>query len=201
METENVHGMIPVELELSQLRIALQDRGRRGGFNLGGVFHFRQLNSLGEVVDEWDAPNVVTNEGLDYLLDVALSGGTAITTWYMGLKDNTGDPVDGTETYATPVFSELTTQYSETVRETWIEGGVSSQSIDNSTTPAEFSIVTTVIVYGALLVGGGTAPSTKGDTAGGGKLFCVANFASSKSLGNGDTLQVTYTISAADDGA
>jgi len=51
---------------------------------------------------------------------------------------------------------------------------------------------------GAFLVGGGTAASTKGDTVGGGTLFAVANFASAKVLSSGDTLEVTYTFTAAD---
>jgi len=34
-----------------------------------------------------------------------------------------------------------------------------------------------------------------------GKLFCAADFSTSRSVDNGDTLNVTYTLSAADDGA
>lgn len=170
-----------------------------GGFKIGGVFHFTQRNGAGEIVDEWDAHNIVTDEGLDHLLDVTLSGGTQITSWYVILKDNTGDPVDGSETYATPLFSEIT-DYDEANRVAWSDGGVSSQSVDNSGTPASFSINTTVTVYGAGLVGGGTAITTKGDTSGGGTLFCCANFASSKALNSGDTLEVTYTLTAADAG-
>lgn len=180
----------------SASRAVMRERLRRRMAT--GVFHFVQRRD-GVVIDEWDAENVVTDEGLDYLLDVGLSGGTAITAWYVILKDNTGDPVDGTETYATPVFTEITA-YSEGTRPAWTEAGVSSQSITNSASPASFSINGTTTVYGAGLVGGGSAPTTKGNTAGGGKLYCVANFTTEKSLNNGDTLEVTYTATLADDG-
>lgn len=171
--------------------------GRKRFF--GGVFHFVQKNSAGIIVGEWDAANVVTNQGLSYIIRAAITGETsAITTWYVGLNDS-GTP-DGTETYSTPVITELT-GYSGGARPTWVDDGESSQSVDNSTTPASFSITTTDDYYGARLCGGGTAPSTPGDTGGGGTLLCLAQFAAAKPLGSGDTLEVTYTLSAADDGS
>jgi hypothetical protein len=58
----------------------------------------------------------------------------------------------------------------------------------------------TETIYGAALVGGGSGATTKGDTAGGGKLWCAAQFASSKNVDSGDTLEITYTLTSADDG-
>jgi hypothetical protein len=175
-------------------------RGRgRGPLRVAGVFHLQHIRD-GEIIDEFDAPNVVTDEGVNYGLDVSLSAGTQITSWYLALKDNTGDPVDGSETYATPVFSEITA-YSEANRPAWTDGGVSAKSVDNSGSPADFSITSSVTVYGVSLVGGGSTPSTKGDTAGGGKMWSVGNFTGgSKDLTNGDTLRVTYTLTGDDDG-
>ena len=45
-----------------------------------------------------------------------------------------------------------------------------------------------------------SAASTKGDTAGGGTLLCAVKFSTSRALLSGDTLDITYTLSAADDG-
>ena len=36
--------------------------------------------------------NLVTNAGLNHLLDVALSGASQITSWYVGLTDGTPTP-------------------------------------------------------------------------------------------------------------
>ena len=188
-------GSLPLGdlVDIEMLKARLEGRGP---LRLAGTFHFKQIRD-GQVIDEWDADNVVTDEGLDHALDVVLSGGTQITTWYVILKDNTSDPVSGAETYATPQFVEITA-YSEGTRVAFVDGGVSSQSVDNSGSVASFSINGTTTVYGAALVGGGSAPSTKGNTAGGGKLFCVVNFSASKSLTSGDTLEVTYTVTSAD---
>jgi len=182
-------------------QMAKDNRGK-GPFRLRGAFQF-DLYRHGYHIDRWYQPNIVTQEGLEYALGVALISTTQITAWYILLKDNTNDPVDGTETYATPLFVEIA-DYDETIREAWTGGAISgttTKSVSNSGTPAEFTISTTVTIYGAGLVGGGTAPSTKSDTSGGGTLLCVSNFASSKPLVDNDTLQVTYTNTTQDDGA
>jgi hypothetical protein len=167
--------------------------GVPAGFTLGGVFAFTQRDADGNIVDQWDAHNVVTDQGLDHALGVILAGSTAYSTWYVLLKDATGDPLDGTETYQTTVFTEITA-YDEAARPTWANTTVSGQSIDNSSTVASFAISTA----GATVAGAGLASSsTKSGTTAGEILFCAANFASAKTLVSGDTLEVTYTITAA----
>lgn len=176
----------------------LQQQDLASRILLGGKFHFQQIRN-GRVIDEWDAKNIIPNEGLTYILRSAISNETsAITAWYMGLKNNTA--ATSGSTYAAKVFTEET-GYTETARPSWDEGGESSQSIDNSSSPADFSINTTVTIYGAFLCGGGTAPSTKGGSGGGSTLLCAADFSGGKSLNSGDTLRVTYTFGAQDDGA
>jgi hypothetical protein len=55
-------------------------------------------------------------------------------------------------------------------------------------------------MYGASLVGGGTGATTKGDAAGGGTLLCYAKFTASRAVYDNDIINLTYVISAADDG-
>lgn len=144
--------------------------------------------------------NIVTNQGLNYILTAALDGGTQITAWYVVLSTTNTTPL-ATHTYASPGFTEATTQVSETVRQAWTGGTVSSQSVDNSASPATYTAGTTVTMYGAALVGGGTAATTKGNTAGGGTLYAFSLFGSSKAMSSTDTIDVTYTFTQADDGA
>jgi len=161
------------------------------GFRIGGVFHFSQIRD-GEVLDEWDAPNLITNQGLNHALGVVLAAGTQATSWYVMLKDNTGDPLDGAETYGTQVFTEITA-YDEATRPAWNPATVSGQSVANSATVASFTINASTTVYGAALADSNVI---SGATAGH-YLFCAANFASAKALVSGDTLEVTYTLTAA----
>ncbi len=39
--------------------------------------------------------NLVTNAGEDYMLDIGLSGGTQITSWFLGLTDGTPTAAEG----------------------------------------------------------------------------------------------------------
>jgi hypothetical protein len=142
--------------------------------------------------------NIVTNEGLDAILDIMFHGSTQITTWYCALVETDTSPAAGM-TYATPTYTE-STAYDEATRPAYNEAASSSQSITNSANKATFTISGTKTMYGAAIVGGGSAPTTKGDAAGGGKLFCYSKFTSERSVVDDDVINLTYTLSAADDG-
>jgi hypothetical protein len=96
------------------------------------------------------------------------------------------------------VFTEATV-YSETTRPAWVDGGVTAKSVDNSATKASFTMGTSDTIYGAALVGGGTAATTKGDVAGGGVVYNVSDFSGgSRSVASDDVLKVTVTLQATD---
>jgi hypothetical protein len=140
--------------------------------------------------------NVCTAEGLNALLDIMFHGSTQITTWYVLIFETDTTPADGT-TYATPVFTE-STAYDELTRPAYNAAAASGKSITNSANKAEFTINATKTIYGGALVGGGTDGNTKGDTAGGGTLYCASKFGASKSCVDDDVLLVTVTLTAAD---
>jgi hypothetical protein len=87
-------------------------------------------------------------------------------------------------------WSEIT-DYSESTRPTFSHAAAASQAITNSASKAQFSINATTSVYGIFCV----TNNTKGGTTG--TLISATNFASAKSADNGDTLEVTYTVTAA----
>lgn len=152
----------------------------------------------GKLIWSEKAHNIITNEGLDAILDIMLHGSTQITTWYCTLVESDTAPAAGM-TYATPTYTE-STSYDEATRPEYEEAAASSQSTTNSANKATFTISATKTMYGASLVGGGSAPTTKGNTAGGGTLFCYAKFSSSRGVVDDDIINLTYTVDAADDG-
>nr|MBC8360947.1 hypothetical protein [Candidatus Desulfatibia profunda] len=154
--------------------------------------HFR----AGKLIDQWEYDNVCTAEGLNAMLDIMFHAATQITTWYVEIFETDTTPADGT-TYAVPVYTP-STAYDEATRPEYVEAAASTKSITNSANKAVFTISATKIIYGAALVGGGTAPTTKGDVAGGGTLFSGSKFAASKSVVDNDVLNVTITITLAD---
>jgi len=166
---------------------------------IGG--HFDVVCKGPDGQEKWreNTHNLFTNEGLDNLLNVYFHGATQLTTWYVALFENDHTVAAG-NTYATPGFTECTA-YDEATRQEYEEAAASSQSITNSANKATFTMSATKTIYGAALVGGGTAATTKGNTAGGGVLACAAQFSSSRGVEDDDTLEVTYTVSAADDGS
>jgi hypothetical protein len=153
----------------------------------------------GELLWAEDVSNIVTDEGLDAILDIMFHASTQITTWYCVMFEDDFTP-DGDETYAVPGYTE-TEAYDELTRPEYNEAAASSQSITNSANKGVFTINATKTLYGAALVGGGSDADTKGDAAGGGTLFCAARFGSSRNVVDDDVVNLTYTLSAADDGA
>lgn len=137
--------------------------------------------------------NIITNAGLDHILDIVLSGGTQITTWYIGLTDGTPTVAAGDTMSSHAGWAEVTA-YDEAVRQTWSDGGVSSQSVDNSASQATYTIDTN-----STTIGGGflSSNSTKSGTTG--VLLSAGAFsAGDKSLDDNDTVDVTLTVTAAD---
>ena len=140
-----------------------------------------------------DFHNIVTNEGLNELLNQTLAAQTQITSWYVGLK-NTGSEAATDVMNSHSGWTENTT-YSESTRQAWTaNGAASSQSVTNSSSKATFSINGSTTIYGAFL----TSNSTKGGTTG--KLYAVGDFATSRAVISGDSLLVTATFTTADDG-
>lgn len=162
---------------------------------VGGVFTVEHYRG-GKLIHEQQSENLFVNQGLDYLLDVAFSGRTPITNWYIGLFKGNATPA-ATDT-AQNVHTRLTelTEYAAGQRQAWVEAGVASQTITNSASKAVFNINATVTGYGAFLA---SAQAT-GNDAGAAVLAAASRFASSRDLQNGDQLQITYQLSAADAG-
>ena len=165
---------------------------------VGGVFIIECYDRFGNFKWIEKTHNIVTNQGLDFLLNVLLHRSTQIDPWYCVLVE-TNTTATSAMTYAAPVYTE-TTAYSEVTRPEYAEAAASSQSITNSASKAAFTMNATKTLYGASLVGGGTDPTVKGNILGGGTLLCYAKFGASRVAESADIVYLTYTFSAADNG-
>lgn len=177
-------------------------KGLREGAKFGARFDLEVFNNKEEMklIGKTFGYNIVTDEGLDAILDIMFHASTQITTWYCVISETNTAP-DGDETYAVPDFTEWTA-YDEANRQEFVEAAASSQEITNSANKASMTANASKTLYGAGLVGGGSGASTKGDTAGGGTLFDYALFTGgSQAVQDDNVVNLTVTISAADDGA
>jgi hypothetical protein len=177
----------------------VRKRGSEDNLPLRGHFvieHFRK----GVKIGHYEYDNQITNEGKNKLLNVMFHGVTAIGTWYIGLVSGAGTPTLAPgDTYSqiggSNGWAEFTA-YDESTRQEWPEDAAASQSITNST-PLVFNITGSGSVYGPFVVGGGTAPSTKNDAAGGGTLWSAVHFNSGTiPVSASDQLKVTYTVNS-----
>jgi len=148
-----------------------------------------QLVRDSKVIGEYDFPNGIVNVGLNYLLDASFNGGSAVSTWYIGLINNAGfTALNNADTMASHSGWVETDDYTEGTRPEWTSGAASSRAVTNSAT-VDFSIDATVTIRGIFI----TSNNTKSGTTG--TLWSTGNFLSNVSAANGDTLRVTYTLS------
>jgi hypothetical protein len=187
---------------MNKINLVLPDKSQiREGAKFRGHWGIEVFNNAKEMklISKSECHNILTDEGLNHDLNVVLHGATQITTWYCVIFENDFTP-DGDETYAVPGYTE-TTAYTEATRPEYNEAESTSKSTTNSANKAVFTANAGKTFYGAALVGGGTDGNTKGDAAGGGKLFCAGKFGTAQPVIDGNVVNLTYTVTAADDGA
>lgn len=136
---------------------------------------------------EW-ARNLVTNAGLNDVLNNYFKGSSYTAAWYVGLK-GAGTIAAGDTLASHGGWAEISDYTGD--RKALVLGTVASQSVDNSASKATFAIDDTATVAGAFV-----ATAESGTS---GVLYGVANFTTPRDVENGDTLTVTVTLSAADD--
>ena len=163
---------------------------------IGSLWHWEQWRD-GKIIDSWVERNLCVNQGLNYLLGAGFSAVTAISAWYVAVYKNNHTPASN-NTYATPGFTEAT-NFSEATRPAWTKGSVTSRTLTNSASKASFTFSSAATIYGAALVGGGTAATTKGNKVGGGKLYNISAFSSgAKGMASSDVLKVTVALTVQD---
>lgn len=162
------------------------------GVTVHGHWDVKCFDKDGQLKWNESFENLVTNAGLDHVLDATLAAGSQITTWYVGLAASTPTPAAGDTAGSHAGWTE-NENYDEAVRQTWTAGAVGSQSVDNSGSTADFTMDTDSDTVGGLFL---ISDDTKGGSTG--TLFSIGAFAGDKNVDDGDTLQCTITYTAAD---
>jgi hypothetical protein len=139
-------------------------------------------------VEKWheEVPNLVVNVGLNDILDKYFKGSTYTAAWHVGLK-GAGTIAAGDTLASHAGWTEITAYSGD--RKALTLGSVASQSVNNSASKASFAITGTATVAGAFICVGATGT--------GGILYGAADFSVSRSVINGDTLEVTVTLTMA----
>lgn len=152
---------------------------------------------FGEYEDKYGiTPNLITTEGLNHILSVALRDGSKLSNFYLALYSGNYTP---TAALTAATFAATATEivsgtegYSNATRPQWSPTAPAGGQIDNYTAKAEFNIVTAsqVTIYGAALL----SDAVKGSTSG--VLISAARFASSRTEYNGNVYGLGYRVRA-----
>lgn len=146
---------------------------------------------------EWtETPNLITNEGLAHMLNVAFGTTPKPAGYYLALFSAAAQPqptwtAASFATTASEIVS-MTEGYSAATRPEWKPTNTNTQSIDNMA-PASIAKVTIktasqLTVQGAAIL----TNSGKGSTAG--ALISATKFAASRVFQNDDTFEIGYRL-------
>lgn len=170
-----------------------------GKLFVGGVFAHRHAPAGGEYGPLQLDPNLVVNQGLNYVLNVAFLGQAQITQFHVALFANNYVPAATLTGANFNAQADEFTAYTAAERPVWTIGAVptNSQTVSNTGSEAEFvySAGGPYSVYGAAVLTGATKE-------GGADLCIAATRFSSPRLNQlaGDRLAVGYSLVGQDAG-
>jgi hypothetical protein len=150
----------------------------------------------GKLISKSECHNIITDEGLNRILNVVLHGTTQTSPWYCELFESDTTP-DANTNYDVPVYTPCQA-YDEATRPEYNEANSTAKSTTNSANKAVFTMNASKTIYGASLV----SVSTKGDhTAGANNvLLCAGKFGTAQPVISTNVINLTYTVTSADDG-
>ena len=152
-----------------------------------GVWVLEAVDSEGRLKWREEIHNIVVTEGLNNILDVTFGAATKPAGWYIGLIEGATAPIAG-DTLASHGFLEYTAYTGD--RKQWITGTASGGTIStlDPASRAEFDFTETKDITGIML--------TDQQTGNVGVLYSAGLLVTPKTLNNGDTLRVHYTLNA-----
>lgn len=154
-------------------------------------YKFECFDSAGALKWSEDISNLVTTAGLNDILTQYFKGSAYTAGWFVGLVDNASfSAFAAADTPASHAGWIESVAYSNATRPALTLGTVAAGSVDNSASKAVFNVNATATINGAFI----STLNTKSGTTG--TMYGEASFAGTRSVINGDTLNVTVTLTA-----
>ena len=173
----------------------VNDASASGSVSVGGVFTVECYDAAGQLKWKDEFHNLVVNQGLKDMNDKYFTGSGYTAAWYIGLINNSPSPTLAAGDTAAQIggsngWAEFT-GYSQANRPTlsFSASTTADPSVISTASAAAFSITSTATIYGAFVVSSNTKDGTSG------VLFSEGAFAATRSVVNGDTLNVSYSLS------
>ncbi len=155
-----------------------------------GMFTVEHIRD-GKVIWSDVFPNVVTTQGKNAMLDKFLDLGAAYAAIAMGLHTTVGN---ASSTYAAPSPQVESVVYSNATRPVPAFSAASA-GVKQTSAAVVFNINGSATITGCFVALGAAGVTTKSDTAASAILLSSGTFtAGSRAVINGDTLNVTYSL-------
>ena len=173
----------------------VNDASASGSVSVGGVFTVECYDAAGQLKWQDEFHNLVVNQGLKDMNDKYFTGSGYTAAWYIGLINNSPSPTLAAGDTAAQIggsngWAEFT-GYSQANRPTlsFSASTTADPSVISTASAAAFSITSTATIYGAFVISNNTKSGTSG------VLFSEGAFSATRSVVNGDTLNVSYSLS------
>ena len=162
----------------------------KSGMRMGGTFFVEAYDKQGRLKWKDYAKNIVTNVGIQKILDITFADDTdIISTWYTAIMATT----DILSTHTSTDISEAT-EFSEAARPVFVDART-AQTVTNTLNKSTFTCdKDATTMEGCFLISSNTFGSSAG------LLLSGALFSGgAKDLDSGEKLIVTYTFVGSDD--
>jgi hypothetical protein len=160
-------------------------------FNVGG-----DLIKAGGAWNVWDDKgwsdnpnNIIVTQGLNYLLDVALGGGTQYATFHVFPFSGNVTPVETWTAANVTANSTEITAYDEATRVAYVDAAASGGIMTNSASKASFTFNASGNLYGFCVVSASAKSSTSGVLFSGVRLTSAP-----KTFADDDVINAAYTV-------
>ena len=175
---------------MQELSVEKNLNGLGAGVKFKGRFDLECFDALGKSKWKDTTSNLVVDVGQDFLLNAVFDYHTQVS-WYVGIMATATTLVTG-DTMASHAGWDEEAGYTGD-RKAYTVATTAAQLVTNTANKASFVFTTNATVNGAFVC------ASKAGQGATNWLMCEATF-SAKVVSTNDTLEVTYTISAEDDG-
>jgi hypothetical protein len=158
-----------------------------------GIFSAECLDKDGCVKWRDTAPNVVTTQGKNDWLDKYLDRATAHAACVMGLHTTVGN-AGSTYNAPTPQAEATSGVYALRIAPAWSAAGTPTPAAKQTSAAVSFPIIGTATITGCFIALGIAGITAVGHTTVGSILFSSGSFSVARPVVNGDTLNVTYSM-------
>lgn len=139
--------------------------------------------------DWWETENAAVTVGLNYVLDTAFRNVAQLTTWYIGLMNNSGfTGVSSSDTMASHSGWGEFTGYTDGTRKAWSPPAASGGTLVNTSAVQFTNGGSTAQIKGMFL----TSDNTKSGTSG--TLWATAFTDTAATIAGGQVFQVYYEL-------